>query len=179
MSDVRFNMRPFDKLVSAVELAGAEAASTPLTAMFTAWGGRYMAFTRRRYLKFSRGGGDWAPLAESTKARRRKPRRGHVGSRSMSILIDTRTLFNALTAGSTGNLSQVLKNPGGIRVGFAEGVQHGMDGITIRKLAVIHDQGLGNVPKRTILVPPDKVTENGMMKDAGTAMQDIMRRLAI
>ena len=43
-------------------------------AMYTQWGSRYSAFIRRRFDQFSRGGGDWPPLAASTiYARSRSP----------------------------------------------------------------------------------------------------------
>lgn len=43
------------------------------------WAARWMAFIRRRFDQFSKGGGDWPPLAESTRNARRFSRGGTVG----------------------------------------------------------------------------------------------------
>jgi len=179
MADLVLNMKPFERLVEAVDKAGDAASSAPLGIMFTKWGARYMTFTRREFMRNSRGGGDWPKIKRQTARRRKGPRRSRKGKkRRHSILIQTRTLFNALSPGMTGNLNQRIRRPGGIRVGFS-GAQHNNDGITIRELAIIHDQGLGNNPERVILKEPDSRTINGMMRDAAVATKDMMSRLEI
>jgi hypothetical protein len=59
------------------EAAGAARAADLFSggagfdAVLQQWGARYLGFTRRRFVTYSQGGGDWKPLAESTiKARR-------------------------------------------------------------------------------------------------------------
>lgn len=47
-----------------------------ITGMLNQWGSRMEAFTKRRFTLFSRGGGDWPPLAKSTYDARRSDRSG-------------------------------------------------------------------------------------------------------
>src|SRR4051812_36152391 len=55
-----------------------------------AWSTIYRAFTRQRFVKFSRGGGNWAPLAQSTLRQRRG------GGEGAAILRDTGALLASL-----------------------------------------------------------------------------------
>jgi len=179
MADVRLNIKPLQQLVEAVDKAGEAASTEPLGAMFIQWGARYMTFTRRRFNRLSAGSGGWRPLKSQTGRRRKKARRSARGkARRHSILVETGTLRNALSTGMPGNLSERLRTPAGIRVGFSTDAHNG-DGLTIRQLAVIHDQGLGNVPQRTILVRPDAKTVRGMMSDSERATQRLMASLEL
>lgn len=177
MSDVHFDTSGLDGLRAAVDRAGHAAASEPLGEMFTLWEKRYLASMRRRFKRLSRGGGEWVGLKESTVKRRRKGRRGAVSKKS--ILIDIGTLFRGLSIGTPGNMNKRLANPPGIRVGFADAPHNDDAGMTIRKLAVIHDEGLGNVPSRPILVAPDQSVVNGMMRDAAKAMERILNEVSL
>lgn len=115
---------------------------------------RYRTFVQRRYNRFSRGGGDWAPL---------KRREG-------SILRDTNTLFTALSptfepiAGSVNN-----KIPLGYNVGFGGGAAH-EGGPTIVQLATWHQTGAGNLPAREMIVVPDVSTAKAMARDMERAL---------
>ena len=64
-------------LPAATKLLGGMNTVPPpprIAQMFNQWGKRYEAFIRRRFNTFSRGGGDWPPLAKSTVDRRRGPK---------------------------------------------------------------------------------------------------------
>src|SRR5688572_9781218 len=84
------------------------------------WGARAKGFLQERYEKFSRGGGDWAPLAESTKASRRNE-----DKESIAILIDTGVLvgaLNPLVDTTPGQLNRRI--PFGIIIGYGGGDPH-------------------------------------------------------
>ena len=52
------------------EQAGGGPQSNPVRIMLRRWGARYLAFTQRRYYRYSRGGGDWPALKPATVSRR-------------------------------------------------------------------------------------------------------------
>jgi hypothetical protein len=82
-------------------------------------------------------------------------------------------LFEALspTLGTPGQLQEDI--PFGVRVGYGGPAMHPGGKITIAGLAAIHQGGLGHVPKREIIVPPDDRTISLMAGD----MQRAIRKL--
>jgi len=172
-------MRRFSKLLDA----GLTGQSGPIDDMFKQWGKLYLVFTRRRFVRKARGGGGWAPLAASTIAsrrggKRRRTRSSRARNRTTTrgsatkpmTLRDTGVLLNSLTVGQRGNLFRRMRY--GIRVGFAGGVSH-EGGISIQELATIHDEGVGDMPKREILVVPDSTTLKSMRLAVVRAVQRI------
>lgn len=117
----------------------------------------YRAFILRRYKSFSKGGGNWPPLAEATvKAKG-----------SSAILIDTGVMVGALKIkydDAPGALQRLFSNRKGIRVGFSRDPHPSAGGLTVADLASIHHLGQGRVPKRTILIQPDDKTIGQMVK---------------
>lgn len=116
---------------------------------------RYRTFIQRRYNRFSRGGGDWAPLK----------------SREGSILRDTNTLFTALSPTFepiAGSLNKPI--PFGFEVGYGGSASHGGDGPTIVQLAIWHQTGAGYLPAREIIVVPDVSTAKAMARDMERAL---------
>jgi hypothetical protein len=87
-----------------------------------------------------------------------------------AILRDTDTLFNAISPGSPGN--EIKDIPNGIRFGFTD-AQHGSDRITIAKLARMHHDGSGRLPRRTILHQPDDATKQGFRNDLNVAAREL------
>lgn len=123
---------------------------------YNQWALRYRSFIQRRYNKFSRGGGNWAPLT----------------SRQGSILRDTNTLFTALTPSLTppaGSINKPIE--GGIEVGYGGPSGH-PGGPTIVQLAFWHQTGAGNYPAREIIVAPDSDTIRGMVQDMQRAVNE-------
>lgn len=141
--------------------------------VYEAWATVYRAEMMERFSKFSRGGGDWPPLAASTIARRRKGKSGK--PRKTSILINTGTLYNTLqpTFGMPGQIQEVLDK--GVRVGIG-----GMDmhpsggGLTIGQIASYHQEGGGRLPKREILVEPSEETKEVMGKMLGDKIAEYL-----
>ena len=125
-----------------------------LQVVYTQWAVRYRSFIQRRFDRYSKGSGDWAPL---------KIRKG-------SILRDTNTLFTALAPSITppeGSINTFL--PDGIEVGFGGPASH-PGGPTIHQIAVWHQSGAGNYPAREMIVAPDDQTVKGMVSDMQRAM---------
>ena len=121
------------------------------TSIAKAWSTLYRAFIRQRFHKFSRGGGDWAPLKASTLKRRRKGK----GTGEAAILRDTGALFAALqpTTGFEG-LIQSTPRPLGFTA-FLGGGKSYKTGATLVQIAEYHHFGEGRLPARAILVQPD------------------------
>ena len=137
----------------------------PIRQAFGTWGELYREFIRARYDRLSRGGGSWPPLAPSTVARK-----GHG-----LILRDTDTLYEATQpffVGKPGQLNQHV--PFGIAVGIRPGGAHPTAGMDINELALIHQNGVGSVPARPIIVAPTPVVVNKM----ADAMNDVVMEVA-
>ncbi len=156
---VSINIEPLKKF-GRIVTAGVDGRSGPFHAMFIQWGVRYFAFLRTRYRRFSRGGGDWPKLKPATiKARR--------GGGRVSILFDTGTIFRALQPGMPGNL--FVRTKRGVRCGFGGGGRH-PGGRQISQIAEFHNAGKGNLPRRQIIVEPDRKTTAGFIKDLRRAI---------
>lgn len=167
---IKLDLRPARRIRMEMLRGRSAAAGGVFDALFKAWGRRYLAFTRRRYTTASRSpGSPWPDLAESTKKKRRGPRKGYKAARSFAILKDTGTLFNALTVNMPGNLFQRIAQ--GIRVGFGGPARApGSRRATIAEIAGYHQLGSGRLPKREILVKPDQQTIQQMTGDLKKAM---------
>lgn len=162
------------------------------------WAARYRSFTRERFDRYSKGGGDWEPLAASTLRARRKGKQGtnklggtvarrnkagklvdkagkFVTAVNAAILRDTGVLFAALrpTFGQPGQVEEVTEF--GVRVGFGGTAQHPGGGATIAEIAAFHQFGTGRMPARPILVDPDAATLAGMADDMRRALDRISK----
>ena len=97
----------------------------------------------QRFERFSRGGGDWPPISEST-ARAKGHRR---------ILYKTGDLLRGIKQG----LWQSVSYSGSrvtITVQLRVRRRHKPSGLPMRRLIEIHQTPLGNVPRRVILARP-------------------------
>src|SRR5688572_25151800 len=94
----------------------------------------YAGAVRRRFASAMNGDGTWAPLAESTK--RRKKRYGMADR----ILYLTGDLYTSLVPGEAGSIFEVLSD----RIRYGTSVPY----------AKYHQVGGGRLPQRTILVEP-------------------------
>ena len=142
--------------------------NTPqIKVVYHRWAERYRSFAALRFDKFSKGGGDWAPLKPATIRARRQGRK-RKGTRTAAILADTATVKNALTrifVGNPGQFEQDLNK--GIRVGYGGGAIHpaSKGAVTVSDIADWHQTGAGRLPQRKIIVDPDQSTINRMAKD--------------
>lgn len=161
MSDVVFNLKPW---VDAAKLMTLDSPAR--RKVYKQWAARFRSFLQLRFDKFSRGGGNWPRLKKQTIARRRTGRRAKKIGRKTSLLRDTDTMFSALDVRFTskpGAIEKMVRN--GIKVGFGGPAKHPKASMTVAKLAVIHQEGKGNVPQRKIIVGPDRRTKQGMASD--------------
>lgn len=147
-------------------------------------GAIYLGFIRRRYAKYSRGGGNWAPLADSTiRSRRKGGRRGQARSKvnarktggPAAILRDTGLLFNALkVSGIKPSRGGQLRMKGrSVRAGFDENIRHPDTEFSYAELADIHQNGTNAIPARPIFVEPDEKTKRIMRRTIKAAIKRI------
>ena len=179
---VKLDMRPLKRFAAEVRRDLRTNGSGPIRQMLRQWGRRYLGFTKKRFLKLSRGGGDWKALAPSTIRGRRKPRGTTARSKTRrtggkaAILRNTGTLVAALSVGGRGNMFKDI--PNGVRVGFQGGVKHPSGKATIAEIAVFHNVGGrgGKPPQRAILVEPDRATIRAMEQDGVRAVGKLLRK---
>jgi len=204
MSHVHTDLRPLRRFRKQIKADLEQNTQGPIRRALKKWAARYRSFAQLRFDKYSKGGGDWAPLKEGTKRGRRagkrgsrtgKGRLGKVGVAQLaakalkrgkrggliSILRDTSDLFGALDPvwhGNPGGLEQDI--PFGVRVGFGGQARHESAPMTIADLAEIHHSGKGNVPARKIIVDltPDQPgavrTISGMTTDMNVALVELL-----
>lgn len=156
------DFKRFDRIVAQI---GGKRNSPEIQAAYRQWGIRYLAWTKKLFVKNSGGGGEWKPL-------KRKRKRGSLAS--AKILRDTGTLLKALTVGAAGNLFKVLSN--GVQVGFGGPTRHPEGKMSIADIAKAHQNGEGNLPKRKILHAPDQTLIRQMLGDLARAYNKLGRK---
>lgn len=166
--NVHVDMKPllrFGKELSE----GIAGAPGPIDDAFQRIERRFFRDMTKYFNQSARGGGDWPPLAESTKRSKRRKRR-----RRMSILIDTGTLRQAYSIGAAGNYIRRLRN--GVRVGIGGGDKHS-DGLTIGQLAMFHHNGMGNNPIRRLIPEPlPQETADSFARQIAQGVTELSRR---
>ena len=171
--------------VKKFQKAFSKSPSPYVKAAYKQWGVRYLAWTKKRFIANSQGGGEWADLAESTIKQRRAGSRKHKkksgkgyrkrNPKKVAILRDTNTLLAGLDVGNGGNLFKYINQ--GVRVGFAGKKHKGSKRATIREVAEFHQNGGKNLPKRQILHKPDKELTTSMVKDLDRAIMKVGKNL--
>lgn len=159
---VNLNLNPIRKYRQGLraEIDGRGKADD----LLSTWGRRYLAFLREKFRVNRSGGGSWPPLKEETV----KHAKGRIG-----ILYLTGAIFNALRPNQPGNRFQKIGF--GIRVGVGGPARHPGTNLTIAQLAMIHNDGKGNVPKRQILYVPDRILMRVMRGDTKRTMARLAR----
>lgn len=150
MGEVVLNLKPLQTFTAMVR-----NDSGPIQKGFKQWGEVYRSFIWERFDTYSKGGGDWKPLSPKTIARRRK---GSGSGLVAAILVDLAIMKNALAPNliKPGRFDEKIK--GGIRVGYGGPDKHKGSTFTIARLARMHHEGKGRLPKREIIVEPDHKT---------------------
>ena len=178
MADVRLNLEPLRRFAAAIRGDLRRSGNGPIRRAMRQWGARYRSFAQQRFDRYSKGGGDWPPLAESTKRRRRKARKGRKkgATRSFSLLRDTGLMFAALNPAWTGKAGALQEDiQFGIRVGYGGPSKHPGGKATIADIARFHDIGAGNLPERQIIDVPDAPTWVAMANDMDRALGKMAR----
>ena len=159
---VKVDLRGLEKFDEIINKDLRKGGNGPIRAAMKQWAARYRGFVQRRFVKFSRGGGDWQPL-------KNKRRRGKKGK--AALLRDTNTMFAALDPQFQRKPGQLQKDvPFGIKVGYGGGGSHPISSLSVTKLAELHQTGEGNLPARQMIVEPDQQTVKGMAADMQRAM---------
>lgn len=165
--------RKFDKFKAQVS---TKHNSPELRRVYTQWGVRYLAWTKRLFIKNSNGGGEWPGLKKPRMRKRRgKKRKPAIQNKSQKILRDTGTLFKALTIKAPGNLFKIIKK--GIYVGFGGPSRHKGGAATIADIAKFHHNGEGNLPERKILHQPEGKLVKQMLNDLKRAINKLGKQL--
>lgn len=96
---------------------------------------------------------------------------------SAAVLRDTGILLAALTPDlvQKGALEDRRARSLEVRVGYGGDAPHPGADMAIAELARIHDQGLGNVPARPIIVRPDDQSIRMMTREAAEAVKAMKR----
>lgn len=179
MGTVKIDLSGLQRYQQAIAQDLRTRANGPVRQAMHQWAARFRSFLQLRFDKFSKGGGDWPDLAESTKRRRQKARKTHASrkksgsaTRSFAILRDTGTLFAALTPAFARKPGQLQEDiPFGVRVGFGGPAKHPEGKTTIAAIAAAHQAGAGPLPVRKIVVPPDQATMDAMAGDMERALE--------
>jgi len=191
----KINVAGLEHMSKEVRDGLRSAKPGPMRDALKQWAVRYRAAMQSRFDKFSKGGGSWPGLADSTKARRRhghggKYKRGHrayakakaTGGGMISILRDTGQLFAVLTPVFKRLPGQSQKDvPFGITVGFQGPGRKKIRGggtskATIREVAEFHHAGMGRNPKRTLLADPSDDLKKQMAGDMERAIERVIRQ---
>lgn len=186
-------LRRVRKIV-ADEILRADPAG-PLRKVFKQWAARARSFLQERFDDYSKGGGDWLPLAQSTIEGRRggtsknkkrsslaRLKGGGLG-RAMrkgspvvvSILRDKGQLFAALSPAFVGAPGAVEEDvPFGVRIGFGGSAKHEDSDVTIADIASFHQEGGARLPQRMLIVPPSESVQEMMAGDLRRALDDVI-----
>jgi hypothetical protein len=178
---VKISFHGIRKFATVIENDLRLRGNGPIRVALKRWGVMYQSAMHERFDRFSKGGGTWPGLKESTKKRRAKAREGATGPRVFTILRDTNsTMMKALDPqfqGKPGELS--ADTPFGVRVGFGGPAQHPKGRATIADIAAFHHFGRGNLPARPILVVPDAMVLAEMSKVMGSAVRVLAKQCEV
>lgn len=140
------------------------------------WIVRYKKFAQAQFNLNSSGGGAWPPL--------KLPIRKRVKKRSRQILRDSDTLKATLDPIPTldhnpapGILTTRFGNS--LRIQFGGAAKHPYSRLTVARLATVHHLGLGNVPKREILIEPTEEIQKRCVQDVKDVANKIKRDLGM
>lgn len=188
MQYVKVDLSGLERYAAVVQADLRGGGNGPIRAGLRQWGGRFRAFLRERFVEFSRGGGDWPDLADSTKKARMHARagardsagrligKGAAKGRTFAILRDTGTLLNALDVTFSSKPGQLQEDiPFGVRVGYGGPGRYPNGKATIADIASFHQTGGPHLPCRKIIVDPlDKVKQQ-MASDMQKAVDQMAR----
>jgi len=162
-------LRKFKDALADADLRKSE--SRPIRDAVEQWGVLLTEFLSDRWLIFSLGGGTWKAL--NPKYLAWKIRKDYLPF----ILRMTDQAFNLFSAKFTrkpGAISGDVKF--GVRVGFSEAMQvpHQTNPqMTVAAIMMLHQQGIGNLPQRKIIVGPDTATRAKMREVMDNALREV------
>ena len=169
------HVNPMRRLTKALAQINADSKHPRIREMYKNWASIYRGFIHGRFVAYSNGGGDWAPLRPRT-----IKRKGHA-----LILRETRTLINAVDPeihNAPGSYSRLEGKQ--FVVGYGGSVIHptsrdGKRDFTIEEIAAFHQAGGGNLPQRRIIVGPDRATVDLVAEEINAAVRDILAEASV
>ncbi len=177
---VKLKLPGFKKFSKVMQRDLRGTGMGPIRRAIKQWAFIYRSFAMERFDKFSKGGGNWKKLAESTIA----ARRGNIAS----ILRDTGTLMGALAPTWTRKPGAIEQHiPFGVIVGYGGPGTYrkkpGRDAAgkftksaempSIADIAHAHQTGARNLPKREIIVRPKRSAIRQMEQVMKKAMLEV------
>jgi len=162
--DIIIDLRSMNAMRGFLAKGGKPSKDNPIMLGMKQAADIYVDWLRNRYVRNSMSGGSpsWPDIEESTKDR--KMRRGYDPD---SILRETDTLMNSISARNTGR--------GGYFIGYHGGGGHPRYPGSVTSLAILFQEtGISNGKRWSIIVQPSKAIKEDMI---GTV--DFMVRVAI
>lgn len=187
MARVVVNLQPLFRWRDDVARDLRRGGAGLIRSAFHTWAIIFRSELQERFVRLSKGGGEWPGLAVSTlHARRRKaPGSGRLGAASAisarpRILWDRGVLHATLNAHFTGKPGAIQKDVAfGVRVGLGGGRRHpsNKSGATISQIARYHQDGgpSDNPPQRRIIVDPSESATRKMSEVMEVAVQRTYR----
>lgn len=186
MANVQVDIPVFRRFAQAVERGLRGQGGQGVATALRQWGVLYRSAMKERFVRYSRGGGDWPKLKASTIRGRRRGRGRKVTTKrpgqrrtsrqvaagQVAILIDTATLIGGLDPmfqPSQGAIEKPIKD--GLTVGYGGSAGHPRGRMTIAAIAHIHQGGTTTIPARPIIVRPSPAVTRQMadVMDVGLA----------
>jgi hypothetical protein len=165
--DQGYTVNTNGRLQRLIELVAGHPPT--LEKMFRAFDKPYRAFIRARWRKFSRGGGNWRPLAEATVIRKG----------NTLILIETSLAYKSVDP----EFTQVFAIKPASRTIYQADVTFGSNatyqsGKTVNQIMGYHQEGRGNLPQRKVIVSPDTQTKQNMAARGAEVLRDFLNKRA-
>jgi len=143
-----------------------QKSNGPIRKAMRQWAIDYNRFLKRRFLRYSRGGGDWRSLADST-VRKKKGNK--------KILRDTETLRKELFAFFGKRQLKHVVN--GVSIQYGKGINHPESNLSVGRLTEVHQKGISpNLPRRPIIVSPSPQLKRKMNQTMQRALNTVVRR---
>jgi len=164
-----YGLRKFKGALEDADLRTSEAR--PIREALATWGDLLTQYLSNRWRIFSLGGGNWAPLNE--KYRAWKLRKGFLPF-ILRMTDMAATLFSAKFSRKPGAINSDVKF--GVRVGFGEDMQvpHMTNpNMTVAQIMMLHQEGVGRLPQRKVIVGPDTATRAQMRAVMDQALREV------
>ena len=164
-------LRKFKGVLESTDLRTSEAA--PIREALVKWGDLITNYLTKRWQIFSMGGGNWTALNAKYKAW--KVRKGFLPF-ILRMTDQALSLFWIDFSRKPGALNEDIKF--GVRIGFGEAMQvpHMTNPqMTVASIMMLHQQGVGKLPQRKVIVGPDTATRGKMRDVMDRALKKVAR----
>ena len=154
--NVNVNLSKLKRFQESLQADLRLSGNGPVREALHEWGAIIARFLTKRFFIFSLGGGNWKPLKPATlKAKKQKGLLPWI-LRATDLLFES---FNPVLARKPGKITEEI--PFGVRVGFGpnmRAMRYPGTNTSVAEVATYHQKGMGNLPVRKTIVPPDAPT---------------------